>query len=60
MDLTAQGPTLAHLRRIRLRCVRDVTKECGAAGDAIIESRMIDLPCHKKRVDSAEVDTEMR
>ncbi len=28
MDLTAQGPTLMYFRRIRIRCVHTVTKEC--------------------------------
>jgi hypothetical protein len=60
MVLTAQGLRLVQLRRIRIRCVRYVTKECRAAGDAGTGSRVIDLLCHGKRAESAEVATEMK
>ena len=50
-----------HLRRIRIRCVHDVTKECREhLRDAITEARMIDPPCYEKCADSAEAATEMR
>jgi hypothetical protein len=36
MDLTVQGPTLVHFRRIRIRCVRGVTKVLRADEAAIM------------------------
>ena len=48
------------LRRIRIRCVHDVKKECRAAGDAVTESRAIDLLCHEKRAESTEAATEIK
>jgi len=61
MVLTAQGLTLRHLRRIRIRSVHNFTMECiGAARDAITEPRIIDQLCHEKRAGSAEAATEMR
>jgi len=61
MILTVQGPTLVNLRRIRIRCFHDVTKECRRQlGDAITEARMIDPSCHEKCADNAEAATEMR
>jgi len=61
MDLTVLGPTLMQLRRIRIRCVHDVTKECRVQfGDTITEARMIHPPCHEKCADNAEAATEMR
>jgi len=60
MVLTTQGLRLVQPRRIRIRCVHDVTKECRAAGDAVTESRAIDLLCHEKRAESTEAATEMK
>ena len=60
MVLTAQGLRLVQLRRIRIRCVHNVTKECREAGDAATESRVIDLLCHEKRAESAEAATKIK
>jgi hypothetical protein len=60
MVLTAQGLRLVQLRRIRIRNVHDVKKECRATGDAGTGSREIDLLCHEKRAESAEAATEMK
>ena len=51
MDLTAQGPRLLDLRRIRIRCVRDVTKVPRAA-EAAIMSFLQDLSSLPSELDS--------
>jgi hypothetical protein len=61
MDLKAEGTTIVNLRRIPIRYVHNVTKECrGQLGDAITEARMIHPPFHEKCTDNAEAATEMR
>ena len=51
MDLTAQGPRLLDLRRIRIRCVRDVTKVLRAA-EAAVMSFLRDLSSLSSEPDS--------
>jgi hypothetical protein len=55
MDLTAEGPTLVHHRRIRIRCVHGVTKVLGAAEGAVMSCGH-DLPSLSSEPGSLRLD----
>ena len=55
MDLTDQGRRQVQIRRIRIRCVRGVTKVSGAAEGAVMSS-WHDLPSLSSKPDGFRLD----